>query len=151
VFRFFEVWLNKALKRGVKVRLIFFFKPQDEKALCAHASLKKVLVLRKNPRFEMRCTPTRSSASILVFDKKIAFISTVRVNPTGSSGMLINYPSFVGIIRNYYGMAWREACTPEEQRARTRTELSVNCRGCRWIRRQPSGKAGTVLCFAAIS
>ena len=93
--------INKAMKRGVNVRLITD-KPKDENSLPEF-----IQTCKKNPCFEVRYIPTPPPAVISVYDTKEALIITSAISDPGQSPALWSTnPSLLVIIQDYFEIMW---------------------------------------------
>ncbi len=100
---------EKALKRGVKIRLIIN-RPEDE------TSLPEVVQdLKKNTSFKIKYLPTAPQANIRMYDKKLAYINTSATAGLAETPCYCtNNPSLIAIFRDYFEILWLTALEDEK-------------------------------------
>lgn len=96
-------FFKRALKRGVKCRHIITI-PEGEKSVTGIDP-----AFKKKPNFEIRYILTPTPASVTLYDKKEALVSTVSTDPIEAPGLWSSNPSFVGILNNYFEEMWIRA------------------------------------------
>lgn len=103
VFTYGEV-INKALEKGVKIRVITQ-KPEDEESLP-----EIVKDFKKNPSYKLRYTLKPPPAVVTVYDKKEVFIIT---SPTAdlaeSPALWSNNPNLLAIVNTCFEAMWTTA------------------------------------------
>jgi sugar-specific transcriptional regulator TrmB len=103
--------LNKAMKRGVKIRVITE-KPEDENSL-----LKVEQIFQKNPPHKVKYVLTALSAETTIYDKEEVFIDVSVASRYGECPTLwSNNPCLVAIVQDYFEIMWLAALEeiPEE-------------------------------------
>ena len=109
--KMFLPWLStsvelyeKAMKRGVKIRLIIN-ESEDEKSLP-----EVVQDLKKNKSFKIKYLPTAPQANIRLYDKKLAHINTSATAGLAETPCYCtNNPSLLYIFRDYFEILWLTA------------------------------------------
>jgi sugar-specific transcriptional regulator TrmB len=96
------MWL-KVLVRGVKVRILVFMEKNEKLP-------KSILCLRSYPQFEIRKAATPPKATLSIIDGKETFISvSPSLSPRGKPGLYVNNHGVVGLVQEYFELAWRNA------------------------------------------
>jgi sugar-specific transcriptional regulator TrmB len=102
--------IKKALKRGVKMRIITE-KPEDENSLPEIAK-----ALKQNPLFRVRYILTPLLALLSIIDKKeVTIVTSARAGLDESTTLWSNNPSLVAVSRDYFEIAWVTAMESEHQ------------------------------------
>jgi len=100
--------LKKALKRGVKIRIVIE-QPEDENSL-----LKTIQAFNENLSFNVRYIPTNPTSVVMVYDEKEVFIVT---SPTAlileSPALWSNSLSLVRLAQNYFDIVWATSVRDE--------------------------------------
>lgn len=95
---------EKALKRGVKIRIA------TEKHTAEKKALKSIQTLKKNPNYEIKYFHGAPQALVGIFDRKEA---TVTLSPTanlrGTANLWSNNPSFIVLAQNYFESKWSDS------------------------------------------
>ena len=100
----FNEEIKKALKRGVKMRMITE-KPEDESPLP-----EMIEALMQNPLYRVRYLPNPPRAPLLIIDKKEVTIVTSHSSELDESPTLwSNSPSLVAVFSGYFETAWLTA------------------------------------------
>jgi hypothetical protein len=99
--------MKKALKRGVKIRLIVE-KPKD-----VNSFPEIIQDFKKNPCFKIRYILTPPFAVVTIYDKKKVRITTCITTATagseGSPALWSNDPCLLAIVQDYFEIMWLTA------------------------------------------
>lgn len=98
---------RKALKRGVKIRVIIE-KPQSNSPI-----LRIINALRRDPAFMIRYLLTPPQVVLIIADKKEVALATSPLKPAGPPYLFSNHPSFVLLVQEHFETAWNTALAPE--------------------------------------
>jgi sugar-specific transcriptional regulator TrmB len=109
ILYFLSDFFKKAMKRGVKFRLVLY-KNENEKAM-----LNVDEEFKNTPNFRVRYITGTPSASMGVHDKKKAIISTTPKDPDEAPSLCSNNPVFVATLDNYFETLWKAALRNEEK------------------------------------
>jgi sugar-specific transcriptional regulator TrmB len=99
-----SMW-NKVLLRGVKVRIIVFLEKGEKLP-------RSILCLSRNPNFEVRQASAAPKVTLSIIDGKETLISvTPSISPRGKPGLYVNNHGVVGLVQEYFDLAWRDSQT----------------------------------------
>jgi len=113
VFAYADV-INKALKRGVKIRLIIE-KSEDENSFPDALS-----DFKKHPSYELRYALGSPPVILAIYDRKRMLVTVSQVEDvTQSLALWSNNPSLLAVIQHYFEVLWNAPTgeTPEDTRA----------------------------------
>jgi hypothetical protein len=91
------------LLRGVKVRIIVYLEKNEKLP-------QLILGLTRYPNFEVKqaCAPPKVTLSII--DGKATLISvTPSISSGGKPGLYVNNHGVVGLVEDYFDLAWRNS------------------------------------------
>ncbi len=97
-----KMW-TQVLLRGIRMRVIVFL--SDGERLPS-----RILSLYRYPQFELRRASTPPKATISLIDGRETLISvTPSISPRGKPGLYVNNHGVVGLIQEYFELAWRNS------------------------------------------
>jgi sugar-specific transcriptional regulator TrmB len=97
-----SMW-TKVLVRGVKVRIIVFLEKNEKLP-------SSVLCLRRYPYFEVRKASAPPKVTLSIIDGREILISvTPSISPRGKPGLYVNNHGVVGLVEEYFELAWRDS------------------------------------------
>ena len=100
----FAVGYQKALKKGVKIRIA------TEQHVPTKTALKVLKVLLENPNFEAKYFAFSPSAIVTIVDDKEIFVTMSAVaDSSGVTAILSNNASLVALARSYFETIWNDS------------------------------------------
>jgi sugar-specific transcriptional regulator TrmB len=94
---------SKLLKRGVEIKIIVY----SDKKVQLPARYEPFRNLRN---IEIRITDKKPQTTLSIYDKKIALLSTTpMISQPMNSHLLMENPTIVGVIQEYFELMWRRA------------------------------------------
>jgi sugar-specific transcriptional regulator TrmB len=97
-----SMW-KSVLLRGVKVRIIVYLEKNEKLP-------RSILCLRGYQNFEVRSASTPPKVTLSIIDGKETFISvTPSICPGGKPGLYVNNHGVVGLVADYFELAWRDS------------------------------------------
>lgn len=103
LFNYAEI-INKAIKRGVKIRVI------TEKPECNNSSLQIQQIFRNNPSHKVRYVPSTPPGLTTIYDGKEAFIDVSTADKYRECPALwSNNPCLIKILQYYFETMWNTA------------------------------------------
>jgi DNA-binding MarR family transcriptional regulator len=97
-----EELYSKAVKRGMKIRVLTEEPPNNSPILTA------INTLKKHPRFEVRYMNTSPPVVLIIMDKKKAALAISPSKCVGPPYLVSNHPSFVYMTQRYFETIWNE-------------------------------------------
>jgi sugar-specific transcriptional regulator TrmB len=95
--------INKALKRGVKIRVVAE-KPKD-----VNSFPEIIQDFKQNPCFKIRYILTPPSAAVAIYDKKRVRITAATAGSGGSYALWSNDTCLLAIVQDYFEIMWLTA------------------------------------------